>query len=115
MDVHFRNSYGPNIWPRSGRTTRTAAVGKRNWATEGSWGIHEGEEAWAFSTSNRYGVYYAKVANGDLWAGAYGPVYVCHEAWNSCVENGSTAAYATLGMRLIDTEDSEVHTVNPTA
>jgi uncharacterized membrane protein len=78
-----------------------------NWATEGWFGINDGEQVLAFSTDNRYAAYYAKAADGAYWAGDYGPVYVYHEAFNSCVDIGSTAAYGTVGMRLIDTGDND--------
>jgi hypothetical protein len=38
-------------------------------------------------------------------------VYVYYDAFDSCVDIGSTAAYGTVGMRLIDTGHSD-HVVN---
>ena len=47
----------------------------------------------------------------SVLAGEYGPVYVYYDAFDSCVDIGSTAAYGTVGMRLIDTGHSD-HVVN---
>ena len=66
---------------------------------------------WAFSTNNRYAAFYADADDGAHCSGPYGPVYVYWEAFDSCVNIGSTAAYGTVGMRLIDVGDSD-HVVN---
>jgi Protein of unknown function (DUF1036) len=113
MDVHFRNSYGPRIWVAIMRYDPDACPGEYgSWATEGWWGMNEGEEVFAFSTSNRFAAYFAKAEDGAFWSGNYGPVYVYHQAWSSCVDIGSTGAYGTVDMRLIDTDDADKYTVN---
>ena len=66
------------------------------------------------ATSYRYACFYADAEDGAYWAGDYGPVYVYYEAFDSCIKIGSTAAYGTVGMRLIDVGDSD-HVVNLTA
>jgi hypothetical protein len=74
-------------------------------------GITPGQQVWAFSTDNRWACFYADAEDGAFWAGEYGPVYVYYDAFDSCVDIGSTAAYGTVGMRLIDTGHSD-HVVN---
>ena len=103
MNVSFRNSYGPRIWVAIMRFDPSGCGQYGNWATAGWWGINYGEQVFAFTTNNRYAAYYAKAANGVQWTGNNGPIYVYHESFNSCIGIGSTAAYATVGMRLIDT------------
>ncbi len=102
MMVHFRNSYGPRIWVCSMSYDPIGCADYGNWATEGWWAVDNGQEVWAFSTLNRYAAFYAEAADGAYWAGPYGPVYVYYDAFDSCVDIGSTAAFETVGMRLID-------------
>jgi hypothetical protein len=102
MMVHFRNSYPSKVWVAIMCYDPVGCRGDGDWATQGWWGIAPGQEVWAFSTGNRYAAFYAEADDGAHWSGPYGPVYVYWEAFNSCVNIGSTAAYETVGMRLID-------------
>jgi len=111
MRVYFRNSYGTKVWVTIMRYDPDSCGEYSNWATAGWWGIDPGQRVWAFSTNNRYAAFYADADDGAHWSGPYGPVYVYWEAFDSCVNIGSTAAYGTVGMRLIDVGDSD-HIVN---
>jgi len=111
MRVYFRNSYGTKVWVTIMRYDPDSCGEYGNWATAGWWGIDPGQQVWAFSTNNRYAAFYADADDGAHWSGPYGPVYVYWEAFDSCVNIGSTAAYGTVGMRLIDVGDSD-HIVN---
>jgi hypothetical protein len=79
-----------------------------NWATAGWWSLQPGEQFYLFSTNNRYAAFYADADDGAFWAGEYGPVYVYYDPFDSCVGIGSTGAYGTVGMRLLDTNGSDV-------
>ena len=72
------------------------------------------ELVWVGNTLNRYYSYYAKAADGAQWTGQYGPVYVYHQAFDSCLNIGSTAAYGRVGMRLIDTDNYGTYTMTLT-
>ena len=111
MRVYFRNSYGTKVWVAIMRYDPDSCGEYGNWATAGWWGIDPGQQVWAFSTNNRYAAFYADADDGAHWSGPYGPVYVYWEAFDSCVNIGSTAAYGIVGMRLIDVGDSD-HVVN---
>lgn len=111
MRIYFRNSYGPRIWVAIMRYAPDTCGQEGNWETEGWWGINEGQQVYAINTDNRYAAFFAKAADGGYWAGIYGPVYVYHQAFDSCVNIGSTGAYGVVGMRLIDTHDGDL-TIN---
>lgn len=100
--VDFHNSYGTTVWVAIMRYDSDGCGSYGNWATKGWWRLDPGETKQAFSTSNEYAGYYAKAADGAQWSGNYGPVYVYHSTFDSCINIGSTAAYGTVGMRLID-------------
>lgn len=108
MNVYFRNSYSAKVWVAIMRYDLDSCGEYGNWATEGWWGINPGEQILAFKTDNQYAAFYAKAADGGHWSGEYGPVYVYHERFDSCIDIGSTAAYDIVGMRLIDTGGSDV-------
>ncbi len=102
MMVHFHNSYPSKVWVAIMQYNPDTCGEDGDWETEGWWGIDPGGEVWAFSTSNRYAAFYAEADDGAIWTGPYGPVYVYWNAFDSCVDIGSTAAFAVVGMRLID-------------
>jgi uncharacterized membrane protein len=108
MRVNFRNNTAARVWVAIMRWEPDGCRDYGNWATAGWWQIDPGQRVWAFSTNNRYAAFYAKSANGSFWAGDYGPVYVYHEAFDSCLNIGSTAAYGTVGMRLITLGDNDI-------
>jgi len=113
MQVHFRNSYGPKVWIAIMRYNPSSCGGEYgDWQTLGWWAINTGEEVYAFNTNNRYSAFYAEAEDGAFWAGPYGPVYVYHDAFDSCVYIGSTAAFAVVGMRLIDGNSYGTYTIN---
>jgi hypothetical protein len=102
MRVYFHNNHSSTVWIAIMRYDPGACGSYGNWATEGWWGLNPGGTVWAFSTSNRYACFYAEADDGAVWAGSYGPVYIYWDAFSSCVNIGSTAAYDVVGMRLID-------------
>ena len=112
MEVHFRNRYGPKVWVAIMRYDPVGCGAYGNWATQGWWGIDRDQEVWAFSTDNRYSAFYAEAEDGTVWTGPQGPVYVYLDAFDSCLNIGSTGARGVVGMQLIDGDSSGVHTVN---
>ena len=84
-----------------------------NWGTRGWWRVDPGQTklVWVGNTLNRYYAYYAHAADGAIWSGDRGPVYVYHEAFDSCLNIGSTAAYARVSMRLIDVDNYDTYTM----
>lgn len=114
MRVYFRNSYRTKVWVAIMRFDPGGCGEYGNWATAGWWGIDPGQQVWAFSTNNRWACFYADADDGQHWSGNYGPVYVYYDAFDSCINIGSTAAYGTVGMRLIDVGSGD-HIVNLTA
>lgn len=111
--VKFRNSYGTTVWVAIMRYDPDSCGGYGDWQTKGWWQLEPGEVKQAFRTSNRYAYYYAKAADGTEWNGGYGPVYVYHSAFDSCLNIGSTAAYGTVGMKRTDLDGAGLsHTIN---
>jgi uncharacterized membrane protein len=102
MKVHFKNSYPSTVWVAVMYYDPDGCDEYGDWATAGWWKLDPGQKKWPFSTSNRYAAFYAEAADGAVWSGPYGPVYVYQSAFDSCVNIGSTAAIDVVGMRLID-------------
>ena len=111
MLVRFRNSYGPKVWVAIMRYD-PGCRDHGHWGTLGWWGVDQGETVAAFHTDNRYSAFYAEAEDGAVWGGPYGPMYVYWDAFDSCVNIGSTAAYDVVGLRLIDGNGYGTYTVN---
>ncbi len=105
MLVGFQNNYPSPVWVASMHYDTSSCAEYGDWATEGWWRLGEGDSANCFWTTNRYAAFYAEAEDGAYWAGPYGPAYVYWHAFESCVDIGSTAAFETVGMRLIDLGD----------
>ena len=101
MKVQFRNNYRTTAWVAVMFYNPDGCRDHGNWGTRGWWRIEPGQTVWAFSTTNEYACFYAEAADGAKWAGGYGPVYVYANAFESCVNIGSTAAIGVVGMRLV--------------
>ena len=116
VNLYFRNKYPNSVWVcyMYYSSARCGAYG--NWGTRGWWKIDPGQSklVWVGNTLNRYYAYYAKAADGAQWTVQYGPVYVYHQAFDSCLNIGSTAAYGRVGMRLIDTDNYDTYTMTLT-
>jgi hypothetical protein len=118
VQVHFKNNYPKKVWVVIMRYDTDACGGEGgNWATAGWWEIDPGQEKYPFSTTNEYAAFYAEAEDGAVWSGPYGPVYVYGNAFNSCVNIGSTAAIKTVGMQQFQlpwfrANPLAVHTVN---
>jgi uncharacterized membrane protein len=112
MQVKFKNSHGSRIWIAIMRYEPVGCAEYGKWATAGWWSITLGQTVHAFNTNNRYFCYYAEGEDGAVWTGNYGPVYVYWDAFESCVNIGSTAAYDVVGMRLKDGGSAGTFTVN---
>jgi uncharacterized membrane protein len=115
----FANRYPAKVWVAIMFYSPETCGGEGgNWETMGWWGINPGGSAIVYGNDvedlNRYYCYYAKAADGAEWSGNYGPIYVYHQAFNSCYNIGSTAAYAVVGMREIDVNGYDDYTVNLT-
>ena len=112
MQVRFTNSYGPRIWVAIMRHNPSACGGHGDWQTMGWWAVDQGQTVAAFSTSNRYSTFYAEAEDGAVWGGPYGPMYVYWDAFDSCINIGSTAAYDVVGTQLIDGNGYGTYTIN---
>jgi len=113
--LYFRNRYSHKVWVAIMFYSPGRCGSYGSWGTRGWWGIDPGNIVGVFngnSDYNRYYAYYAKASDGATWSGQYGPVYVYHEAFDSCINIGSTAAYGTVGMRLIDVDSYDDYTMN---
>lgn len=85
-----------------------------DWGTRGWWVIPPGGTKFVLRTDNQYAAYYVLANDGREITGSYGPVYVYHEAFDSCLHIGSTAASDVVGMKLIDTGGNNlIINVNP--
>lgn len=112
MEVHFRNSHGTRLWVAIMRHDPRGCGQYGNWATAGWWEVAHGQVTHAFNTSNRYFGYYVEAEDGAVWNGGFGPMDVYRAAFDSCIGIGSTAAYATVGLRRGDGGDNDRYTVN---
>jgi hypothetical protein len=117
--VKFRNSYGKHVDVAIMKWNPDKCGGEGgNWETKGWFGLEPGEVKSVFSTSNRNAGYYAEAVDGHEWKGDRGPVYVYNDAFDSCLNIGSSAAYGTIGMRLVQLPDMSFptthinHTIN---
>lgn len=110
MQLHFRNSYGPRIWVSIMFYDPGCSGTGSPWGTQGWWAIDFGATAYVLNTNNRYAYFYAEAANGAVWTGPYGPIYVPQQAFRLCEKLGQTGA-RIVGLREIYIP-SDVHTVN---
>jgi uncharacterized membrane protein len=110
LQLHFRNNYGPRIWVAIMFKDDGCAAYGRPWGTRGWWTIDHGQSVHVLNTGNRFAYYYAEAADGAVWTGDRGPMYVTQQAFDSCVDIGSTNA------RIVGTREvhipSDKHTVN---
>jgi uncharacterized membrane protein len=116
VNLYFRNNYPSTVWVAIMFYSPARCAQYGQWGTRGWWQINPGgtKLVWVGNTLNRYYAYYANASDGAKWTGQYGPVYVYHQAFDSCLKIGSTAAYATVGMRLIDTDNYDNYTMTLT-
>lgn len=101
MELHFINGYNQLL---SVAIMFYSPDGCRDyglWGTRGWWNLNPGGSAYVLNTNNRYAAYYAEATDGRIWAGDRGPVYVYPNAFDSCLNIGSTAA-RRVSMRLVD-------------
>ena len=107
----FSNGYSTKVWVAICFWSPDTCGQSGNWQTMGWWGIDPGNSADVYHNDlkdlNRYWYFYAEAADGAKWSGDYGPMYVYHEAFNSCLHIASTAAYATVGLRQIDVDGAD--------
>ena len=112
MQLHFRNNYTSKVWVAiMFYDPDCRGEGGEEWGTQGWWGIDPGAEAHVLNTNNRYAYYYAEAADGAVWGGPYGPIYVYQDAFESCQGIGSTAA-RTVYLREADMNGYDRFTVN---
>ena len=111
--VGFRNGTGETISVAIMRHSPGACGAYGNWQTKGWWTLAPGEMKRAFTTDNRYAYYYAESTSGREWRGPFGRVYMYSRAFTSCLGIGSSEAYGTVGMRMIDLDGAGLyHTIN---
>ncbi|HEX2053183.1 MAG TPA: hypothetical protein VHJ78_05570, partial [Actinomycetota bacterium] len=102
MRVVFRNNYYVPVWIAVMSYDPGSCGSYGNWRTQGWWNAGPGTEVHPISTTNRYVCFYAEGDDGAQWSGIYGPMYVYWDGFDSCINIGSTAAYATVGTQLVD-------------
>jgi uncharacterized membrane protein len=115
----FQNQYPAKVWVAITFWSPETCRGEGgNWETMGWWGIDAGGSKNVYNNDvddlNQYYYFYAKAADGAEWAADYGPLYVYHEVFNSCINIGSTAAYAVVGMKEIDVNGYDNYTLTLT-
>ncbi|GGP90308.1 DUF1036 domain-containing protein [Streptosporangium pseudovulgare] len=111
MELHFRNRYVSRVWVAVMFYSPVTCRDHGQWGTRGWWAIDPGGEAFVLNTDNRYAAFYAEAANGAVWTGPYGPMYVYQTAFDSCLNIGSTAA-RRVGTRLVDMNGYSRYYVN---
>jgi uncharacterized membrane protein len=115
VELHFRNQYSAHVYVAIMFYSPDTCADAGLWGTRGWWGINPGGEAYVLTTNNRYAAFYAEAADGAVWAGDRGPVYVHQQAFDSCVNIGDNNPQTrVVGMRLVDMDSSSVHYVNLT-
>jgi uncharacterized membrane protein len=82
----------------------------------GWWSIDPGSCANVYENDledlNRFWYYYAEADDGATWSGAY-TVYVTDQAFDSCVDIGSTES-RVVGFRELDIGDNDDYTLTLT-
>jgi len=112
MEIRFRNNYRSTVSVAVMFYSPQACGGEYgNWGTRGWWVIDPGQTKHAINTNNRYVCFYAEATDGTVWTGAYGPIYVYRDAFDSCINIGSTAAIGRVGTRQVDTGGNDT-TIN---
>jgi uncharacterized membrane protein len=113
MELHFRNQTSSEIWVAIMFYSPDNCGHDGNWGTRGWWAINPGGEAYVLNTNNRYAAFYAESANGAVWTGPYGPVYVHQQAFDSCVNIGDNNPQTrVVGMQQVDMQNTDIHYVN---
>ncbi|MEU1882431.1 DUF1036 domain-containing protein [Streptosporangium sp. NPDC020072] len=114
MELHFRNRYTARAWIAIMFYSPDGCRDQGQWGTRGWWAVDPGGEAYILNTGNRYAAFYAEAADGAVWTGSHGPFYVYRDAFDSCLNVGSTAA-RRVGARLVDLNGYSSYYVNLTA
>ena len=113
MELHFRNETASEVWVAVMFYSPDACAEYGNWGTRGWWAMQPGGEAYALDTDNRYVYFYAESADGAVWSGPYGNVYVDQQAFDSCLGIGDNKQNTQIvGMQQIDMQDTDRHYVN---
>lgn len=100
-DVHFINGYSQPLQIAIAFKQDSCSEYGRPWGTRGWWIVNPGASAYVLNTNNQYFYYYAEAWDGRLWSGPGPSVYVLQQAFDSCLDIGSTAA-RIVGMRQLD-------------
>jgi uncharacterized membrane protein len=103
-DVHFVNGH-PHVVSVAIMFFDPKSCGDHgSWGTRGWWNISPGGSAYVLNTNNRFFAFYAEsLADGAVWSGNSGPVFVHRTAFNSCVRIGdNNPETRVVGMRQLD-------------
>lgn len=92
MKLYFRNDTPIRIWIAVMHYSPETCREYGNWATIGWFEFAPGEQAWVIETNNNWVAFYAESEAGHVWSGEAGPMYVYQDAFDSCINIGSTAA-----------------------
>jgi hypothetical protein len=98
MQLSFHNSYGPRIWVAIMFYDPVGCADYGEWGTRGWYAIDYGGTALVLNTDNHYAYFYAEAADGGVWNGPYGPIYVTQQPFSSCINIGRTDA-RRVGLR----------------
>src|SRR3954464_56856 len=110
MQLYFRNSYGPTIWVAVMSYDPAGCSDGLQWRSRGWWTINYGGSAYVLKTSNRYAYYYAEAANGAVWTGPFGPMYVTQNAFDGCAGRSDARAVGPREVYI----SADTYTVNLT-
>jgi uncharacterized membrane protein len=93
-DVHFTNGYSRRVQIAIAFKQDSCSEYGRPWGTRGWWLLDPGQQAYVLDTDNRYCYFYAEATDGSrVWTDSLGPlVPVVPQAFDSCIDIGSTAA-----------------------
>jgi uncharacterized membrane protein len=113
VNIYFRNNYPQTLWVAIMYYSPARCSEYGRWGTKGWWEIDYGMSklVWVGNTLNRYYAYYAKASNGVEWTGQAGPVWVYHQAFDSCLNIHGSAAYGKVGMRWFDVDNYDNYTM----
>ena len=92
MKLYFRNNHGPRIWVAIMYWDPNNCADYGSWGTSGWYVIDNGNTEHVLNTNNTFAYFYAEAADGTVWSGQYGPIYVTQDPFDSCRDIGRTDA-----------------------
>jgi uncharacterized membrane protein len=112
MNVYFKNNYTHDVWIAYTAYDPDNCAKYGNWSTHGWWKLCPGEQECVFETNNIYAYFYAEASDGTFWGGDDLAVDVSQNAFDSCIDIGTTQDW-TVGMRQIVICGDTTENLNP--